>query len=73
ESQMREIAEATRGAFFAATDPDLMVGIYAEIDRLAPVAADEAGAAPIQDLRWAPLLVGLIAVLIVGWREYRDP
>ncbi len=73
EDQMRGIAEATGGQFFAASDPALLQAIYREIDLMAPVSAPDPEKAPIENWRWAPLLAAFAAALIIGWREHLDP
>lgn len=73
EDQMRGIAEATGGQFFAASDPVLLQAIYREIDLIAPVSAPDPERAPVENWRWAPLLLAFAAALIIGWREHLDP
>ena len=73
EDQMRGIAKATGGQFFAATDPTLLQAVYREIDLIAPVSAPDPEKAPIENWRWAPLLAAFAAALIISWREHLDP
>lgn len=73
EDQMRAIAEATVGRFYTASDPALLEAIYREIDLMAPISAPDPENAPIENWRWAPLLVAFAAALFIGWREHQDP
>lgn len=73
EDQMRAIAEATDGRFFTAGNPALLEAIYREIALIAPVSSPDPDNAPIDNWRWAPLLVAFFAALIIGWREHVDP
>jgi len=73
EAHMREIAEATGGQFFAAANPALLEAVYREIDDIAPLSAINLEDAPIENWRWAPLLVAFAAALMIGWREHLNP
>ena len=70
---MREIAEATGGRFFAAANPALLEAVYREIDDIAALSAINLEDAPIENWRWAPLLVAFAAALMIGWREHLNP
>ena len=73
EDQMRAIADATDGEFFTASDSTLLQAVYREIDLIAPISAPDPDSAPIENWRWAPLVVAFFAALMIGWREHLDP
>ena len=73
EAHMREIAEATGGRFFAAANPALLEAVHREIDDIEPLSAINPEDAPIENWRWAPLLVAFAAALMIGWREHLNP
>ncbi len=66
EAGLRRIAATTGGRFFRARDTEALAGIYAEIDRLEPIARQGAAVRPrIERYPWplgAALLVGLLAL-----------
>ena len=66
---MRDVAERTGGRYFAATAPETLGQVYAEIDRLEPTAVDADRPHLIDDWAWAPLTLALGMLLLVGWRE----
>lgn len=63
EALLREIADATGGAYFRATDPSALASIYAEIDRLTATRSEERRRLRYRE--WYPLMlmiaVGLLA------------
>lgn len=72
EATLRTVAEQTGGRFFRARDTDELVGIYAELDRLEPIAGKGPSTRP-RDERYAwplalALLLGSLAWL---WPERR--
>jgi len=74
EAALQRIAAATGGRAFRARDADELAGIYAEIDRLEPVARPGQQLRPrIERYPWplaAALLAGLLALLrlpVPGW------
>ncbi len=69
---MRNVAIATGGKFFAATSPEELEQIYAQIDDLAPVAADGRDAHLIRDLSGLPTFAALLLLGLIGWREMRE-
>ena len=72
EAGLRQIAATTGGRFFRARDTDALAGIYAEIDRLEPIARQGAAVRPrIERYPWplgAALLLGVLA-LALGRRQ----
>jgi Ca-activated chloride channel family protein len=73
EKTLRSIAEQTGGRFFRARDTAALAGIYAELDRLEPVAAAAPAVQPrIERYVWplaaAMLLAALAFVLPRRWR-----
>ncbi|HRP72614.1 MAG TPA: VWA domain-containing protein [Luteimonas sp.] len=67
EAALQRIADTTGGRAFRARDADELAGIYAQIDRIEPVARPEQAVRPrIERYPWplaAALLVGLLAML----------
>ena len=69
---MRSVAQETGGEFFAATSPEELERIYAQIDDLAPVATDGRDAHLIRDLSGIPTFAALLLLALIGWREMRE-
>lgn len=72
EDTMRYIAEQTGGQYFRARNPEELVRIYAELDRLEPIEQDDEMFRPVSALfHWplgaALLLSFLLALSRVGW------
>lgn len=59
EDTLQQIAELTGGQYFRARDPVQLAGIYAELDRLEPVAGDGEMVRPMRSLAHWPLAVAL--------------
>ncbi|TBR07895.1 MAG: VWA domain-containing protein [Lysobacter sp.] len=73
ESVLRRVAQTTGGRFFRARDTGELAGIYAEIDRLEPVARPGKAMRPrIERYPW-PLgiafALGLLALAMRAWRR----
>lgn len=66
EGTLRYIAEQTGGEFFRARDPQELVQIYDELDKLEPVEQDDATFRPISALYYWPLAAGFILSLILS-------
>ncbi|HYG04782.1 MAG TPA: VWA domain-containing protein [Stenotrophomonas sp.] len=64
ETTLRQIAEKTGGRFFRARDADELAGIYAELDRLEPVAAPGVAVRPRIERYAGPLAIALLLVLL---------
>ena len=68
EAGLRQIAATTGGRFFRARDTEALAGIYAEIDRLEPIARQGAAVRPrIERYPWplgAALLLGVLALAL---------
>lgn len=72
EQTLRKIADDTGGRFFRARDTDELVGIYAELDRLEPVAGAGPAVRPrIERYAWPLGFALLLGVLALGWRGWR--
>ena len=69
EDTLRDIAKETGGQYFRARDVNELQKIYAELDRLEPVARDEEHFRPVQTLFPWPLGA---AILIAGWLSLRQ-
>lgn len=69
EATLRDVAATTGGRFFRARDTDELAGIYAEIDRLEPIARPGRAVRPrIERYAW-PLGGALVLGLLVAWRR----
>lgn len=66
EETLRKVAETTGGRFFRARDTRELAGIYAELDRLEPVAVDAAPVRPRIERYYWPLGAALVLV-VAGW------
>jgi len=69
EDTLRDIAKATGAKYFRARDVSQLQQIYAELDRLEPVARDEEHFRPVQTLYPWPLGA---AMLLAGWLSLRQ-
>lgn len=68
ETALRQIAAKTGGRFFRARDANELAGIYAELDRLEPVAAPSAAVQPRIERYAIPLALALLfALLHLAW------
>ncbi|HEY0334597.1 MAG TPA: VWA domain-containing protein [Stenotrophomonas sp.] len=68
ETTLRQIASQTHGRFFRARDADELAGIYAELDRLEPVAAQGEAVRPRLERYAGPLLLALLlGALALVW------
>ena len=69
------MAEQTGGKFFRAENTAELAGIYAEIDRLEPVADSDESLRPVVELYMYPLaaawLLLVLALLLPWWRQQR--
>lgn len=71
ESTLRGIAQATGGRFFRGRDTRELAGIYAEIDRLEPIARPGRAVRPrVERYAW-PLGAALLLALLAAWRGRR--
>jgi Ca-activated chloride channel family protein len=73
EEALRRIAQATGGRAFRARDADELAGIYAEIDRLEPVARPGPQLRPMVEYYHWPLALALAASLLamLPWMSLR--
>ena len=69
EATLTRIAETTGGQYFRARDPDDLVRIYAEIDRLEPALDEDPDFRPLQERFAWPLGVALVINLL--WAALR--
>jgi Ca-activated chloride channel family protein len=61
---LTQIAQSTGGKFFRARDTRELAGIYAEIDRLEPAAAQGERYRPVDEWFWWPLGAALLLALL---------
>lgn len=66
EDTMRYIAEQTGGQYFRARNPEELVRIYAELDRLEPIDQEDEVFRPISALFHWPLAAALIASFLLA-------
>ena len=72
ETALRMIATETGGRFFRATDVEALVDIYADLDRIEPVARPGRAVRPtIERYAWPLAAALLIAALGVAWPRRR--
>jgi Ca-activated chloride channel family protein len=71
EDTLRAIAKATGGNYFRARDVAELEKIYAEIDRLEPVARDEEHFRPVRPLFPWPLAAAVLLAGALAWRRAR--
>jgi len=73
EDTLRAIAKETGGKYFRARDVTELERIYAELDRLEPVARDEEHFRPVLPLYPWPLAVAVCVAAALAWRHARRP
>ena len=73
EDTLRAIAKETGGRYFRARDVAELEKIYAELDRLEPVARDEEHFRPVRPLFTWPLAVAVAIAGGLAWRHARRP
>ncbi|HMM75830.1 MAG TPA: VWA domain-containing protein [Gammaproteobacteria bacterium] len=73
EDTLRAIAKETGGRYFRARDVAELEQIYAELDRLEPVARDEEHFRPVQPLYAWPLAAAVLLAGALAWRHVRRP
>jgi len=71
EDTLTQMAEATGGAYFRATDTDSLAGVYARIDELEKVRLEERTVTDVRDLavdRWGrlPPVLAIAAACMIG-------
>lgn len=71
EDTLRTIAKETGGRYFRARDVAELEKIYAELDRLEPVARDEEHFRPVQALYAWPLAAAVTLAAALAWRQVR--
>ncbi len=69
EETLRAIAERTGGRYFRARDRDELEQIYAQLDRLEPVAEDSEVFRPVTALFFWPLAAALIGAAVLALKE----
>lgn len=72
EDTLRAVAKATGGRYFRARDVRELEQIYAELDRLEPVAREEEHFRPVHLLFPWPLAAALALAALVAWRSRRS-
>ena len=73
EDTLRDIAKETGGQYFRARDVNELQKIYAELDRLEPVARDEEHFRPVQTLFPWPLGAAILIAGLLSLRQARGP
>ena len=73
EGTLRAIAKETGGRYFRARDVAELEQIYAELDRLEPVAREEEHFRPVQPLYPWPLAGAVLLAAALAWRQARRP
>jgi len=72
EATLIEIAQLTGGVFFRARDTAELVGIYAELDRIEPIAAKSVAVRPkIERYPWPLLMAVLLGLPWLLWPQVR--
>jgi Ca-activated chloride channel family protein len=64
---LTQIAQSTGGKFFRARDTRELAGIYAEIDKLEPAAAQGERYRPVEEWFWWPLGAALLLALLAAF------
>ncbi len=65
ETSLRKIAERTGGLYFRAKDTRTLAQIYAQIDKLEPVASEDRVYRPVQALYFWPLGIALLLTTLL--------
>lgn len=77
ESLLKKIAEQTGGLYFRAKDVAGLQQIYAELDKLEPISADEQTFRPQSSLFYYPLLIAILLislkVMLSTLRALKEP
>lgn len=77
ESLLKDIAEQTGGLYFRAKDVAGLQQIYAELDKLEPISADEQTFRPQSSLFYYPLLIAILLislkVMLSTLRALKEP
>jgi len=77
ESLLKQVAEQTGGLYFRAKDVAGLQQIYAELDKLEPISADEQTLRPQSSLFFYPLLIAILLislkVMISTLRALKEP
>ncbi|GEB71676.1 hypothetical protein PC2016_2256 [Pseudoalteromonas carrageenovora] len=77
ESLLKQVAEQTGGLYFRAKDVAGLQQIYAELDKLEPISADEQTFRPQSSLFYYPLLIAILLislkVMISTLRALKEP
>jgi len=72
EATLVEIAHRTGGVFFRARDTAELIGIYAELDRIEPIATEGVALRPrIERYPWPLLMAVLLALPLLLWPPQR--
>lgn len=72
-AHMSDLAAATGGAFVAAGDAGALDEAVAALTAMAPTARPDAATERRRDAAWAPLLLAILSIGVLMWREARDP
>jgi Ca-activated chloride channel family protein len=71
EKTLKAIAKATRGHYYRARDLAELERIYADIDKLEPIAHSGENFRPVTQLFYWPLGAALLVAALVTWRNLR--
>jgi Ca-activated chloride channel family protein len=72
EDTLKEIAKATGGEYFRATDADALQAVYSQIDRLEPAAGTQQWLRPAEEWFTWPLAVALLLSVPAAWVGGRE-
>ena len=70
EDALQYIADTTGGKYFRARDPQELVSIYEELDRLEPIEQEAETYRPTQALFYWPTLAAIIIAMLLGLIKY---
>jgi Ca-activated chloride channel family protein len=72
EDTLKEIAKATGGEYFRATDANALQSVYSQIDRLEPAAGNQQWLRPAEEWFTWPLAVALLLSIPAAWVGGRE-
>jgi Ca-activated chloride channel family protein len=72
EDTLKEIAKATGGEYFRATDANALQAVYSQIDRLEPAAGTQQWLRPAEEWFTWPLAVALLLSVPAAWVGGRE-
>jgi Ca-activated chloride channel family protein len=72
EDTLKEIAKATGGEYFRATDANALQAVYGQIDRLEPAAGNQQWLRPAEEWFTWPLAAALLLSVPAAWLGGRE-